>query len=348
MKYHSARNIVLAFAMVALLLGVVGTAGVLAQGPETVVITNPAEGEMVSGVVVVTGAIDFPDFLKYDFFLSNSGNMIWVATGYSPVINGNILRLDTKTHADGAYRIVIRKVTTDSNYTDTYGPTFNISNGQTAPNATPEVEATFLYPAPGKATVRVRNCTSEDFFTDYGSPEGFKDAGKITLAPRAEGAPVCPYADIALTPGEYRGTAKGGAQVKGWSYTLHAEAGKVYQMTYNGPAAGAATVYIAEIQPDERAGTDTAALNLDDPARTQSAEKIQTTTVPAPEQESMAEATDSGDAAASDDAQADSTILPVSGQAAQPKTPFAIVAVGLLGLMIVGGFVAIRRGKRTT
>ena len=100
MNFSFVRYLFLALLSAILLLGVVDAVPVDAQGPEGVVITSPTEGQPVSDVFVVTGAIAFPDFLKYDFFLKNGDNMIWVATGYSPVINGNILRLDTKTFAD--------------------------------------------------------------------------------------------------------------------------------------------------------------------------------------------------------------------------------------------------------
>lgn len=335
MKQNSNRYLMLALLAAALLVSVITTTPTAAQGAEGVAITNPAAGETVSDVVVVTGAVDFPDFLKYDFFLKTGDNMIWVATGYSPVVNGNMLRLDTKTLADGTYQVVVRKVTSDSNYTDVMGPSFTIQNGQTAPNAFSEVETTFLYPAPGKATLRARNCTGEDFFTDYNSPDGFKSSGEITLPPWG-GEGVCPYADIALIPASYRGTAKGGAQLEGIGFNFYAEAGKVYEMNYNGPAAGAAAVYIAEVEPDERASTDTGGLSPDDPARAQSEANMAATggDTMAP----ASTAAQSGGAA--------QEMLPATGQAAPDTAPFAVAAVGLIVLMLVGGLFAIKRGKQ--
>lgn len=346
MKIQKMRYFVLALAV--MLVGVVGATPALAQGPEGVIISSPADGETVSNVVVVTGAIDFADFMKYDFFVNNGNNMIWVATGYSPVVNGNILRLDTKTLIDGNYQVVVRKVTTDSQYTDTYGPNFTVSNGQSAPNPFPEIEATFLYPAPGKGTVRVRNCTGEGVFIDYASPEGFKSSGEISLSPKPQDAPICPYADIALVPGEYRGTAKGAAQIAGVNFMFDAGAGKVYEMTYNGPSAGAGQLYIAERQPDERAGTDTGGLDAQDPGRMQNETDIQAGTAAATESEAGKDmaATESGTAQSAEQPSTDTKMLPVSGQAAQPQTPFIIAAAALILLMVVGGVFAIRRGKQ--
>lgn len=354
MKIQMLRYFVLALAVV--LVGAVGTTPAQAQGPEGVIITSPADGETVSNVVVVTGAIDFADFMKYDFFVNNGNNMIWVATGYSPIINGNILRLDTKTLIDGNYQVVVRKVTTDSQYTDFYGPNFTVSNGLAAPNPFPEIEATFLYPAPGKATMRVRNCTGEGVFIDYASPEGFKSSGEISLSPKPQDGPICPYADIALVPGEYRGTAKGEAQIAGVNFMFDAGAGKVYEMTYNGPTAGAGQLYIAERQPDERAGTDTGGLDAQDPGRMQAESQIQAGADAgagsAADQPAAADSMADDSAAKSESAAEGSTesgketMLPVSGQAAQPQTPFAIAAAALILLMIVGGVFAIRRGKQ--
>jgi hypothetical protein len=130
------RYLLVAVALL-IVFGVLVTTPGLAQGPEGVVITNPSEGESVSDVVVVTGAIAFSDFLKYDFFLKNGDNMIWVATGYSPVINGNLIRLDTKTFPDSTYQVVVRKVTSDSNYTDALGPIFTIANNMASPQSIP-------------------------------------------------------------------------------------------------------------------------------------------------------------------------------------------------------------------
>ncbi|GAB4423469.1 MAG: hypothetical protein Kow0031_01960 [Anaerolineae bacterium] len=344
MKQTSNRYLMLALLAAALLVSVIASPPISAQGTDGVVITSPASGETVSDVVVVTGAVDFPDFLKYDFFLKVGDNMIWIATGYSPVINGNLLRLDTKTLADGGYQVVVRKVTSDSNYTDVMGPSFTVNNGQTAPNPFSEVEATFLYPAPGKATLRARNCTGEDFFTDYNSPEGFKSSGEISLAPWG-GEGVCPYADVALIPGEYRGTAKGGAQVEGLSFTFNAEAGKVYEMNYNGMAAGQSAIYIVEVEPDERASTDTGGLSPDDPTRAQTESDMAGGAAmddKGGSDAAMAPA-DTG-AKPSDAAQA---VLPDTGQAATNSAPFAVVAVGLIALMLVGGLFAIKRGKQT-
>lgn len=340
MKQISNRYLILAILAAALLVSVITTTPTAAQGEDGVVITNPAAGATVSDVVVVSGAVDFPDFLKYDFFLKTGDNMIWIATGYSPVINGNMLRLDTRTVADGTYQIVVRKVTSDSNYTDVLGPSFTAKNGLTAPNAFSEVETTFLYPAPGKATLRARNCTGEDFFTDYNSPDGFKSSGEITLPPWG-GEGVCPYADVALIPGSYRGTAKGGAQLKGFGFNFTAEAGKVYRMDYNGPAAGAAAIYITEVEPDERVSTDTGGLSPDDPARAQAAADMVATG-----NDAMSAGQTSADAGQKP-ADAGQEMLPATGQAAPSTAPFAVAAIGLIALMLVGGLFAIKRGKQT-
>ncbi len=350
MKQKSNRYLMLALLAAALLVSFIPTRPIAAQGEDGVVISSPATGETVSDVVVISGAVDFPDFLKYDFFLKGGENMIWVATGFSPVINGHLLRLDTKTLADGSYQMLVRKVTSDSNYTDVIGPSFTVKNGQAAPLPYAEVETTFLYPAPGKAVMRAQNCTGVDFFTDYNSPSGFKSSGEIALPPYNNQG-VCPYSDIALIPGEYRGTARGIDQEKGISFTLNAEAGKVYMMTYNGPAAGQAALYITETEPDERASTDTGHLAPGDPNRAQSEADIMATgggetmaaDAAAPTADDSMTAADAAPQSSDAGAQA---VLPDTGQASTSTAPFAVAAAGMILLMLIGGLFAIKRGKQ--
>jgi hypothetical protein len=326
MKNYTLKKVSILLAVVALLL-VAMTALVGAEGPVNVEITSPTNGETVSGLKTVTGSIDFPDFLKYDVFLQGGGNMIWVATGYSPVVNGNLLRLDTKAFGDGGYQMIIRKVKTDSNYTDFAGPSFTINNGQRVGNPTSEVEAAYMYAVADKARVRVKNCSGENLLMDYHSPEGFHDAGEISLTPKVAGAPICSYVDLAWVPGQYQGTATGDASNKGYGFDFNAEAGKVYQITYNDADAGRWRFFVEEVSPDTLATTDAALVA--------SAEE---TAGQAP-----AAASQSADTAPQP---TKDNILPDTGQAAQTSAPFMIFGIALLALMVVGGVMAIRHGKR--
>jgi hypothetical protein len=141
MKFHPLRYL-LAVVVILFLFALGNRVSAFAQGDELVYITSPTDGATVAGIITVTGAVDFPDFLKYELFLKTGDELIWGATVYAPVINGNLARLDTKTFADGVYQIIIRKVGRDSNYTEFLGPTLVIENNLWS-------RASFIHRRPG-------------------------------------------------------------------------------------------------------------------------------------------------------------------------------------------------------
>jgi hypothetical protein len=295
----------------------------------------------VSGLITVTGAVDFADFQKYELFLKTGEQLVWAATVYAPVINGDLAFLDTRTFPDGAYQLVVRMVRNTSNYTEFLGPTFYIENNLGAPLPHPEIDSSPLYPPVSGAVARIRNCSGNSLEFDYHSPTGFCSGGTLQILPKAESSAVCPYQDILLIPCEYRGTAAGQGEPRGAGYSFIAEAGKIYELNYP----GGSVIYIAEVEGDERAITDVGGLEPADPARLQPA--------PAAAEASMAEtsaavaqaplpADVSTSALPSAPAQTE-TMLPESGQASQSQTTFVIVAAGLILLLVVGGVVAARR-----
>jgi hypothetical protein len=229
------------------------------------------------------------------------------------VVQGNLARLDTRTFIDGSYQLVIRQVGTDSQYVDILGPTFTINNALGAPLPFPEVEPNFLYPVEGKALVRVRNCSGQDLTFDYGSPEGFR-----------------------------RGTGKGGGEAEGITYSFIAEAGKLYQIIYNGRAAGANELYIGPIEADERdrismpaAPAPTAVSGAAPAVDTIMAEP----TAAAP---TMTDPGASGEALGKTQA-----MLPVSGQGSETRTAFVVAGVVLILLLVVGGVWAANKRNYT-
>lgn len=306
-------------------LGVASSAAVLAQGPETVVISSPNDGETVSGIVEVTGVVDFPDFQKYELFLRSGDNSLWGATVYSPVINGLLARLDTRTVPDGDYQLVVRTVRADSNYEEVLGPMITVQNDLGAPLAHPEVQPSPLYTPFSGALARIQNCSGVDLEFDYTSPDGFCSADDLWIMPKPTDATLCTTVDVLLIPCEYRGTAWGSGEPRARTYSFQAEHGAVYEITY----AGGVDLFINEIPGDERAEDDAAGLDLDDPARAQAI---------ADAQASVGQGGDSGSPTES--------MLPVSGRAAVTAgLPIVLAAAGLIALMVVGGVVAIRRGK---
>ncbi|MCB0192328.1 MAG: hypothetical protein KDJ65_10330 [Anaerolineae bacterium] len=326
MKPNAIRYLVAITTLVFLMI--TGGAAVLAQGPETVIITSPAEGGTVSGIVEVTGVVDFPDFVKYEIFLKTGDNSMWGATVYAPVINGTLARLDTRTVPDGSYQIVVRTVHSDLNYDEYFGPIFTVQNDLGAPLAHPEVQSSPLYTPYSGALARVQNCSGSDLEFDYTSPDGFCSADDLWIMGKPEDATVCTTVDVLLIPCEYRGTAWGSGEPKARTYSFDAEHGKIYEITF----AGGVNLFITETPGDERAATDAGALEVGDPTRDQAIADARAS-VGLPQAEGAA-------------ATAGESMLPVSGRsAASAGLPVVLAAAALIGLMVIGGFVAIRRGK---
>lgn len=369
MKYYATRHRYLIAATVVLLLLVAVTgATAFAQELEPpaphlaiVSINSPAEGETISGIITVTGTVDFPDFVKYELFLKTGDQLLWGATVYAPVINGNLAFLDTKAFADGTYQLVTRQVHSDSNYDDTLGPTITIDNGLGSPQE-PEVESSPLYPPVAGTLLRVRNCSGFNMEFDYVSPQGFCSFDNLWIMPKLQDMPLCTSVDILLIPDcEYRGTV--GAEddkARGSRYEFFAELGDIWELNYP----GGDRIFLNKIKGDARAETDTGGLDLKDPVRIESLMNVAGYPVPeapmsvvpvapAPVPAATAEAPEEAPAPAPTDSSSESTeepeaLLPVSGEANETTMPFAVVAAGLILLMVVGGLVAIFRGKRST
>ena len=321
MKHQMWRFIVFLLLIGTLLFGPTRSVGVLAQEPETVFITSPAEGETLSGSIVVTGAVDFSDFVKYEIFLQAGEQLAWVATGYAPVINGNLARLDTRLFLDGTYQLVIRKVNSDSNYTDSFGPTITLNNGLGSPLSSPEIESSFLYPPVSGALFRVRNCSGHNLEFDYKSRQGFCSAQDLWIMYKPDDHPFCPSMDVLLIPCPYEGSAIGEGQPVGATYSFVAEEGKIYEFTY----AGDGRFFLGEVAGDERAPTDTGG---------------EATTIAA---QTVGSASPASAPAATPSSQNQNTLLPVSGQERVSNLTFVGVAAGLIFFLIIGGVIAVRK-----
>ena len=289
-------------------------------------------------------------------------NSLHGATGFSPVINGNLAQLDTKTYPDGSYQLIVRAVGTDSNYTDFPGPVFTIQNDLGAPLAHGEVFQSFLYPPmSGMALLRVQNCGGYNLEFDYTSPDGFCSHGNYWMMGKMQDATLCTHEDILVIPCEYRGTAwPEDGQGRALTYSFIAEAGKIYDINYP----GGGKLWINETPGDERAPTDTGGLDPMDPERFQSIEeieggvgammessgeavsatKVETTEIVEAEKGEAVVTTEKTEVTA----ETTEVILPESGQAASPsRLPFAVAGGVLILFMVVGGVVATQRGKQS-
>ena len=287
---------------------------------ETASITNPAPDSTLSDLVVITGSVNFADFLKYEIMLKSGEQLTWVATVYAPVVNGNLARFDTRMFADGTYQLIVRQVNNDTNYTDYVGPTITINNGLDAPLQFPEVESSYLYPPPNHALARVKNCSGRNMEFDFNSPEGFCSAGDLWIKPKLQDATLCTSMDILLIPCEYRGTAIEEGAPRGVTYLFEAEQGQVYEIDFP----GGDQIFINPIAGDARADTDTGA------------------TASADAQPAAAAASTQNSSSAQVDATSPQT-LPVSGQAELNGTMITAIAAALIILLVAGGLFAMRQ-----
>jgi hypothetical protein len=310
-------------------------------------ITYPTEGTSVSGLITVTGTVDFPNFMKYELFLRTGSEMLWAATVHGPVINGNLARMDTRIYPDGIYQLIVRTVRTDSNYNEYVVASFLIENELGAPQPFPEIISSPLYPPLAGTLVRFRNCGGDNLEVDYHSPTGFCSADDLWIPFKNQYSPVCPYVDVLLIPEcEYRGTARGQGQPKGVGYSFLAEKGKIYEIIHSGDV----RISVTEIPGDVRADTDTGGLDPEDPARypTASGVAVDSSTVAEPSTAAETEAEQAPAQPAetptdSDGAQDTQEMLPVSGQGRVAGTSFVVVAMGLIVFLVIGGIVALRK-----
>lgn len=299
----------------------------LANDPTQTSITQPMEGDTITEMTIIAGSVQFPNFDRYEIFLKDGVNKIWVASGYTSIMNGNLARLDPRMFADGSYQLLVRQVREDSNYTYYEGPTFYIDNPIDAPLPYyPEIEPSFLYAAEDRAIIRVKNCSGFDLTFDYNSPQGFRSGGDTKLPAKRDEA-ICTFEDIALIPGEYQGTAKEESTTPGKGYTLMAEAGKVYEVLYNG-GTGDYQLVIQETQAEGRATANT----MIGPAQSSST----------PAQASSPPATEP---------QAQSQMLPHAGAEMTSQSPspipFIIAGIGFVLLIVIGGLVTfVQRNQR--
>lgn len=338
MKSHPLQYVILMALAIILLLGLGQPAPVSAQGQgDNVTITTPANGSAVSGLITITGAITFPDFLKYEIFLKpDKGDMLWVATTYAPVVNGNLARFDTRTYQNGTYQMIIRQVHSDSNYTEVAGPMITIDNELGAPLPYPEIEPSYLYPTEKYALVRLKNCSGVELAFDYISPQGFRSADTLLLKAKGQDTTYCPFEDFVLIPGEYRGSATGQGE-KAYTYSFQAEVGRVYELIYNGEGAGRNQFIVNYVQGDKRASSDTGGGQI--PSSAVAAAPTQT---PVPVAAAIAPAVVAPAEAMPADIPAESnSVLPVTGQGEPSALPFMLIGMAALLFVIGGGILLV-------
>lgn len=122
-----------------------------AQGPSG--IKEPVPGDVLSGVVVITGTATHPSFLRYELaFRQVSGfqsDWIVFAQGDQAVIDNTLAVWDTTVGGesnpvfpDGDYQLRLRVVRTDYNYDEYFVSDLSVSNFSPTPTMTPTITAT--------------------------------------------------------------------------------------------------------------------------------------------------------------------------------------------------------------
>lgn len=102
-----------------------------AQGP-IAVITSPADGQELRGVVTITGSANHPEFNRYELAFGPDPNLkdAWQVFNTTNLpIDNNVLGLwDTSTVADGTWALRLRVVRKDSNYDEAVVRGLRVSN----------------------------------------------------------------------------------------------------------------------------------------------------------------------------------------------------------------------------
>lgn len=115
----------------------------LAQGQSG--ITEPTPEEPISGIVVITGTVVDPSFMRYELAFRNTASPDWIvfAQGDQQVVEGTLAVWDTTVgretapvFPDGTYLLRLRVVRTDFNYDEYFATNITIANDEPTPTPT--------------------------------------------------------------------------------------------------------------------------------------------------------------------------------------------------------------------
>ena len=158
--------------------------------------------------------------------------------------------------------------------------------------------------------------------------------------PKLEGQTLCTEEDILVIPNcEYRGTINSDdSETKALTYMLDTAPGKIYRIIYP----GGERFFIGEVEGDDPNAPPDPGISLDASAGSAAAPASVADSSMAPAAPQSSSQTEQMLAAENE------TLLPISGQAGVSRMPFAVAGAGLIVFMVVGGLVAIGRGRRST
>lgn len=140
------------FLMIAVIFPFLAAAPAYAQPQNG--ISQPAEGDILAGIVIVEGTATHPQFMRYEvaFYQEFNPGAGWIvfSTGDQPVIDGALAVWDTTVgqnvnapvFPDGNYRLRLRVVRADYNYDEYFVTGLTISNQTSTPTPTITVTVT--------------------------------------------------------------------------------------------------------------------------------------------------------------------------------------------------------------
>ncbi|MGB3713805.1 MAG: hypothetical protein WA996_05175 [Candidatus Promineifilaceae bacterium] len=126
-----------------LVIAMIWPAFLLAQGRNG--ITEPAEEDTISGIVIISGTAVDPNFLRYELAFRHSANRDWIvfAQGDRSVVEGTLAVWDTTVgretvpvFPDGTYQLRLRVVRADYNYDEYFATNIIVSNDEPTPTPT--------------------------------------------------------------------------------------------------------------------------------------------------------------------------------------------------------------------
>lgn len=171
-------------------------------------ITSPAFGDTLSGIVLVEGTANHPNFLRYElaFLAESSPNRDWIvfAEGGQSILNGTLAIWDTTVgrnigaavFPDGRYQLRLRVVRQDYNYDEYFVTNLTISNDQATP--TPTLDPAITVTVSAVATPTAVNPLLEVRPTVLPSLTPFPTPTQLALAENA-GTPPNPNASVDST-----------------------------------------------------------------------------------------------------------------------------------------------------
>lgn len=147
-----------------------------AQGGDDLVIVSPETGQVVQGLVIVSGTVTVLGFSSYELSFAygddQTGTWFTLQNSSLPVFEGELGTWDTTTLTDGDYILRLRVFLLDGSIQETIVPDLRVRNYTPVPTSTPAPTATvvaqFAAPtaqliAPALATVTPSHPTPTPF-----------------------------------------------------------------------------------------------------------------------------------------------------------------------------------------